>query len=208
MLQSKMKGTRQAGFTLVEMMFTIILLAVLLGIGVPNFIDFVRNSRMAAAANDIIADYNFARSEAVKRRVPVTLCRSTDGEQCAAAGDFTGWIVFVDDANRLVSTSEDGNGVVDAGETVLRRHEVAEGITGTSDGQLTVFRPSGFPSVGVAGDLSRIVFCDSRGSALTTSASSAARGVSVSQTGRAVVTRDKAKIDAAVGAGGFGGCPE
>ena len=64
---------KQSGFTLVELMFTITVLAVLLGIGVPNFRDFIRNSRMTAAANDLLADLNLARSEAVKRRVAVTL---------------------------------------------------------------------------------------------------------------------------------------
>ena len=70
---------KQAGFTLIELMFTIVVLAVLLGIGVPNFRDFVRNSRLTSAANDLLTDVNLARSEAVKRRVPVTLCKSANG---------------------------------------------------------------------------------------------------------------------------------
>ena len=53
MLHSKMKA-KQGGFTLLEMMIAITLLAVLLSFGLPNFRDFVRNARMAAAANDLI----------------------------------------------------------------------------------------------------------------------------------------------------------
>ncbi len=92
---------KQIGFTLLEMMFTIALLAVIVGIGVPNLRDFVRNSRMTSAANDIVTDFNLARSEAVKRRVAVTLCKSQNLADCDADDDdpFNRWIVFVDDAD-------------------------------------------------------------------------------------------------------------
>jgi len=101
MLHFKMKA-KQSGFTLLEMLIAIALLAVLLSFGIPNFRDFVRNARMAAAANDLLADMNFARSEAIKRRVPVTLCKlNADGDDCDDDDDtpFRRWIVFVDDAD-------------------------------------------------------------------------------------------------------------
>ena len=50
MLSPAMKA-KQPGFTLIEMMLAISVLAVLLAVGVPNFRDFVRNSRMTSAAN-------------------------------------------------------------------------------------------------------------------------------------------------------------
>ncbi len=83
MLLSKMNA-KQAGFTLLELMLTVALLAVVMGFGLPNMQEFVRNSRMSSSANDIISDFNFARSEAVKRRVPITLCKSQDGAACDA----------------------------------------------------------------------------------------------------------------------------
>jgi hypothetical protein len=52
-----------------------------------------------------------------------------------------------------------------------------------------------------------VLFCDSRGSAITAGGMTAARGVAISATGRAVVSRDKANIEAATTSGGFGGCP-
>lgn len=202
MLLAKMKD-QQGGFTLIEMMFTVIVLAVLLGVGLPNFRDFLRNSRMTAAANDLLADYNYARSEAVKRRLPVALCKSTDGTTCetAATGSFSRWIVFVD---------RNGDGLVSAGppaDTLLKDRNIAEGITGTSTGYKTVFRPSGFPDPAIAGNALRILFCDTRKSAMTVGANSSARGFTITATGRAGITRDKAIIEAATTAGGFGGCP-
>lgn len=202
---------KQTGFTLIELMFTIVVLAVLLGIGVPNFRDFIRNSRLTAAANDLLADINLARSEAVKRRVPVTLCKSTDGASCAASTDttpFRRWIVFVDDANpAAVNTTNDGNGAVETGEVILKDTAISNEIPKAANtGRRLIYRPSGFPAADGSDRLSRVVFCDSRGSAITAGGVTAARGVSIEATGRAVVSRDKAKIEASA-PGGFGGCP-
>ena len=209
MLRRAMKA-KQTGFTLIELMFTIVVLAVLLGIGVPNFRDFIRNSRLSTAANDLLADVNLARSEAVKRRVPVTLCKSADGAACDTSNTtaFARWIVFVDDANPAAISGNDGNGAVDTGETVLKDTRISTAITtAASDGRRIVYLPSGFPNTATTDRISRLLLCDSRKSAISAGGVSAARGVSISATGRAVVSRDKAKIDATVASGGFGGCP-
>jgi len=202
-----MKATH-TGFTLVELMITIFLVGILLGIGVPNFRDFIRNSRITTAANDLLADLNLARSEAVKRRVPVTLCKSTNGTSCDDddATPFSRWIVFVDDVNSAATSTDDGDGVVDSGEQVLQDRSISGTIDAPAEGRLVVFQPSGFPAVG-ADTISRVLFCDDRGSAITMNSLSAARGLAVGATGRAAITRDKARIDADVDDGGFGGCP-
>jgi type IV fimbrial biogenesis protein FimT len=198
MLHSKMKD-KQGGFTLIELMFTVVVLAVLLAIGVPNFRDFLHNSRMTSAANDFLTDVNLARSESVKRRVAVTLCKSNDGTSCTtnAAVPLRRWIVFVDAANF---------GDVDLGEPVLRDRTIATSVTPSAIGNRIVFQPSGFPRV-EADALTRILMCDERRSAISTGGVSAARGITVSATGRPSVTREKSRIDATVGSGGFGGCP-
>jgi type IV fimbrial biogenesis protein FimT len=87
------------GFTLVELMVTIMVLALLLGIGMPSFRDASLSSRLGAYANDLVASAQLARSEAIKRNAPVTLCASEDGATCAADGtDWNvGWIVINDD---------------------------------------------------------------------------------------------------------------
>lgn len=208
MLRPKMKD-KQGGFTLIELMFTIVVLAVLLALGIPNFRDFLRNSRMVSAANDFLTDVNLARSESVKRRVSVTLCKSTNGTSCStdASVALRRWIVFVDDANSSVAHANDGNGAVDSGETVLKDRSIATSVTPTSAGNRIVFRPNGFPVVDATNGLTRIIICDARGSAISTGGMSAARGITISATGRPSITRDKTKIDAAVASGGFGGCP-
>jgi type IV fimbrial biogenesis protein FimT len=196
------------GFTLLELMITIALVAIVLGLGVPSFIDFMRNSRLAGTANDLLADLNLARTEAIKRHVPVTLCASGDplaaSPACAATDStsFSGWIVFVDDPNAAVSTSDDGNAVVDTGETVLRRHAtLPTGTTGKSDTAFITYADSGFPlKVGGVSSVTRVVFCDVRGNTKTVAGNSAARGVQILPTGRPGVTRSLSDITT------MGGC--
>jgi len=201
---------KNSGFTLIELMFTIVVLAVLLGIGVPNFRDFIRNSRMTAAANDLLADLNLARSEAVKRRVAVTLCKSDDGTTCDGddATPFRRWIVFVDDANAAtVDLANDGDGTRIITELLLKDRSIAPAIDdATAEGLRLIYLRSGFPEVDADG-LTRVLFCDDRGSAISVGGVSAARGITISATGRPAVTRDKTVIERAVTSGGFGGCP-
>ena len=74
------------GFTLIEMMVTIAVMAMLLMIAVPSFRNASLSSQLRSAANDFIASSNLARSEAIKRGSAVTLCVSADGSTCAAGG--------------------------------------------------------------------------------------------------------------------------
>ena len=73
-----MKAPRQSGFTLWELLVTMLVAGMLLAVGVPSFRDAQRNSAITAAANDLITGLLAARAEAVKRQVPVTLCASPD----------------------------------------------------------------------------------------------------------------------------------
>ncbi len=201
---------RHTGFTLIELMITIVLVALILGLGVPSFVEFSRNNRMTGAANDLLADLNLARTASVKRHVPVTICASANPmaatPACAAtnATSFAGWIVFVDDANPAVAAATDGNAVFDAGvgETLLRRHPLLPtGTTAKSDTGFVTYAASGFPeAVGSVASATRVVMCDSRGNTAVAAGKSAARGISVSVTGRAGVTRSIADITT------LGGC--
>jgi type IV fimbrial biogenesis protein FimT len=209
MLVAAMKA-RQSGFTLIELMVTIALVALILGLGVPSFVEFSRNNRMTGAANDLLADLNLARTESVKRHVAVTVCASNDPmaatPACAgtAVTSFAGWIVFVDDANPDVAASTDGDAAFDAGagETLLRRHPpLPTGTTAKSDKGFITYAPSGFPAaVGGVSSATRVVICDSRGNKAVAAGNSAARGISVSVTGRAGITRSIADITS------LGGC--
>ena len=95
-LQSR--GGRPRGFTLVEMMVTMLILAIVIGFAVPTFRDAALSSRLTGHANDLLASVQIARSEAIKRNAVVTLCISTDGSTCAGEGGWEqGWIVLTND---------------------------------------------------------------------------------------------------------------
>jgi type IV fimbrial biogenesis protein FimT len=197
--------TRQIGFTMIELMFTLVVAATLLAIGIPNFRDFIRNSRLAGAANDLLADVALARTEAIKRRTWLGFCSSADPldaePECVDPDDdvLTGWIVWVDDADPLVASGDDGDAVRQDTEEVLRRYAIRESITTFPVGNRLSIGSSGFVRPGIAGTLTMLLLCDERGTAITTGGNSAARGIRVSQTGRALVTRDKTDIEANLG---------
>ena len=96
----------QAGFTILELMLVVTIGGILLAIAIPSMGNFIRNSRITSAANDVMAALHFARSESIKRRMPVTLCTSAntlnadntqnDAATCADSPFLTGWIAFVD----------------------------------------------------------------------------------------------------------------
>ena len=96
-----MNSRNTNGFTLVELLVTLMVAAIVLGIGVPAFNGFIATNRMAAAANDITSALHLARTEAIKRRANVTLCASSNWNTATpscdnASGLNDGWIVFVD----------------------------------------------------------------------------------------------------------------
>ncbi len=96
-----------SGFTLVELLVTIGIAAIVISIGLPSFNITIRNSRLTTNANEFISTLNFARSEAIKRNQAVTIRKK---------GNFweDGWLVFTD---------INGNGSKDGSDTILRDHE-------------------------------------------------------------------------------------
>lgn len=161
--------TQQGGFSLIELMITLAVAAILLSVGVPSFITFMQDSRLTTQSHALRTSLGFARDEAVKRAVPVSVCRSNNQTTCG--GNWKdGWIIFTDD---------DRDGVFDAGDgdTVLR---VAPALTGGntltySDADNYVgYDYEGFLYSGVTGTFS---LCDSRGI-------TAARGIELILTGR------------------------
>lgn len=143
------------GFTLIELMVGISLIAILLTLAVPNFTQMVKNNRLSAQANDFIIAVNLARSEAIKRALNVVLCPSADGATCAGGGGWEqGWLIYVD---------ADTSSTLNAGDTILRVFPALSGgntlraNTASTYGTSITYRPRGF--VVNAGSL---VLCDDR----------------------------------------------
>ena len=187
-----MEAKNQAGFTLWELLVTLLVAGILVGIGVPSLRDAQRNTNMTGAANDLITGLLAARAEAVKRRVPVTLCASPDPSAAnpvctqTGAGANGGFIVWVDENGNLdpngtpiLTDATDGDAVVDPNETVLIRQAAppssvpngtlqifaAGGAAGGVNSGYITFQPNGFPRQpgGAPPVLSRVLYCDERG---------------------------------------------
>ncbi|HET7570471.1 MAG TPA: GspH/FimT family pseudopilin [Gammaproteobacteria bacterium] len=97
---------RNKGFTLIELMVTIAVAAILVTAGVPAFNQFVQENRMAAQVNSLVRALNIARSEAVSERTTTVVCASSDQMKCITDWN-KGWIVFAD---------KNGDGKVESGE--------------------------------------------------------------------------------------------
>lgn len=115
---------QQAGFTLIELMIVIVVLAIFVTVGVPNFQNLIRENRLATQANELVSSLHFARSEAIKRRLPIALCRTANGTTCVAGGPptwETGWLIFVDDnVNGVDGEATDNDGIFNSTEQLLR----------------------------------------------------------------------------------------
>jgi type IV fimbrial biogenesis protein FimT len=101
------------------MMITIAVAAILLGLGVPSFIEMTVRNRLTTYSNDFVASVNYARSEAIRRGKPVSICKSSSGTGCGGTWS-DGWIVFV-------NTNNDNARALDGTEPLLRVHEALAG---------------------------------------------------------------------------------
>ena len=196
-----MSKANQSGFTIYELLITMLVIGIILSIGVPSFSEFTANSRISGTANDLHSSFQLARSEAARSKSPITICASNNSMDAAAAcgGTFDdGWIIFVDLNGDLVRAG--------AGENVLRAHPpIPNTIDIFTNGGADYFgfAPSGLGRGDVGGlpAIQTARICDPRGNVVAAGGSSAARILIVTPIGRATVFRDVGQI------AGAGGCP-
>lgn len=144
---------RPAGLSLLELMLTLTIGGILLGLAAPSFNRMLLDSRRAVAVNAFIHSVFLARSTAATDGGTVSICRSMDGNSCSHGTDLweQGWIVFV-------NSDRDDPPVRDENERIVSVQAAWSGGTITSNRRSYSFRS--YRHAGVNGTL---VFCDGRG---------------------------------------------
>ena len=118
----------QRGFTLIELLVTITVLVILSSIAAVSYSTSVNNNRLYASQNEFVAYLALARSEAVRRGLPVILSAAAPTGGNAFGG---GWTVWVD---------SNSSGSFDTGEPVLRTHDALPSTILIGDGMLNYRR--------------------------------------------------------------------
>jgi type IV fimbrial biogenesis protein FimT len=171
---------RQLGFTLIELVVTIAVGAILTAIAIPAFQSFVMNDRDSAQVNSLAYSFNYARSEAVKQDLAsgVTVCPSSTGNPpCNGTAWQQGWIVYYTDANGVNQVLQAIPALSSSsGNTVTAGGSPTNGITFLSSGMA-----SGLAGAAITAPL-QITVCDQRGAAY-------ARDVEVNVAGRVAASQ-------------------
>ena len=174
----------QAGFTFVELMVTLTIAAVLLGIAVPSFQSVFLATRLSSYANEMVASTMLARSEAINRNTSVTLCVAANpynaaAPACGTGGWENGYLVMC-----ATNASPDNTACRAGGSAVLAiqyRPALATGWKATEQSGLAAIA---FQPTGTGATSSNITICRS----LPTPGSNE-RVLRVGPTGRASVSK-------------------
>ncbi|MCF0015265.1 GspH/FimT family pseudopilin [Pseudomonas stutzeri] len=103
-------SNRNQGFTLIELIVTLAVLAISIAVAAPVFTATLDSVRERTLLDQLLADIHFARSAAIARRRPVSIC--TGDEACSGEANWSGPVFIFDDLN--------GNGALDDGDSPLR----------------------------------------------------------------------------------------
>lgn len=170
-------ANRQRGFSLAELLATMGIAALLLSVGLPSLTNFAKNARQVSVANEMLADFHYARDLAIASNARVTICPSSNGLTCDGAGWEDGRIVFLD---------TDGSLTLNGAETVQRvTGDVGDVDVNTAEfGASITYRPNGRAMANIVrNNTGEFIVCDDRGS-------SHARALIVDLSGRPRVSHE------------------
>ena len=165
--------SRHSGLTLLELLITMVLAAIIAALAAPSFFSLIKNNQISSARTSLLAGIQLARAEALERKTPVTICASTHGGGCG--GDWTdGWIVFTD---------IDSSGSIGTGDVLV---EVHDGYGGTALGDDGTGGTITYLVTGMKNNAGaqNIGFCDEHGSA-----NIQGKTISISATGSAGMSK-------------------
>lgn len=140
---------RQIGFTLPELMVTLLVLAIVLGMAVPGMQSLLNQQELRSKVGLLASTLAYARNEAVSRVATVAICGTTNGSSCNGSDDWSaGWLVFID-AN--------GNGQFNTGEELLKKGgEAGADVTLTLASSATYIS---YTELGESSDIRNIQMC-------------------------------------------------
>ncbi len=134
---------KSRGFSLVELLVTVGVASIFLALAIPSFHSIRQNNQAVTVSNYVAGGLSYARNEAIKRGVSVSLCGAASDAQtaCGASSNWSnGWIVFSD---------VDGDGVIDAGDEILKTSPIPTlGATITAPNNVVAFSANGFVASG------------------------------------------------------------
>ncbi|MGB7451893.1 MAG: GspH/FimT family pseudopilin [Lysobacterales bacterium] len=150
-----MKKEQLKGFTALELIITMAIVAILLTTGVPAFKNYSWNLRMKTAMDVLQTDLNLARGRAVSHNIQTIICPATDGSGCSGQSAWqAGWIVFSD---------LNGDRHKQEGEPLLKHNGSVDLLNISSSNSRRNLRF--YPNGSAPGSNASIVFCDQRGAA-------------------------------------------
>ncbi|MET3931163.1 GspH/FimT family pseudopilin [Lysobacter soli] len=109
-----MTSSASRGFTLIELMITIAVLAIGSALAYPAFTSVIKSNRIATSTNGLLAAFNLARTEAIRSNRGGGVCPSTSGAQCDGADWNVGYLAYTD---------MDSSGTFTTGDTAIRYFE-------------------------------------------------------------------------------------